>query len=295
LDTAKPADKKRLIIFIIICFVITWSLVSIFPLGGIEYGTGISIILLAGIMFVPTISSILTRLITKEGFVNMYLRPNFKGNIKKYLLVFFGPTLLIILSMALYFLIFPAQFDSSLTTLNYLTSLSGGAGHSAETLMLIIVLQVAIIGPIVNIIPTLGEELGWRGYLLPKLRLFFSDRAALVIAGIIWGIWHAPIIALGHNYGTSYIGYPFLGILMMIVFCASLGIIEGYAAIKLKSAIPAAMIHSAMNAGAGLPLYLTNKSYNPLIGPTVLGIVGMLLLLVVAVYLFIKSSGKKPV
>lgn len=294
MENEKLLSKRRLIVFVTVCFVITWSIVLVMHLSGIAYGTTSSVLVLMGIMFVPALSNILTRLITKEGFKNMYLRPNLKGNVKKYLLLYFAPTLFILISMVPYFLIFPAQFDSSLKTLNYLAQQSKISWLTPETTFLLMALQLAIIAPIVNIIPTLGEELGWRGYLIMKLRALFSDRTALVITGIIWGLWHAPIIALGHNYGTNYSGYPFLGILMMTVFCVSAGIVEGYFSLKLKSCIPAAMIHSAINAGAGLPMLFIKGSYNPLLGPAMVGLIGGLPLMALAVYLYIKSDEKKP-
>ncbi|MDF2514596.1 MAG: putative amino terminal protease family protein, partial [Herbinix sp.] len=256
MEQEKSVVKKRLIIFVALTIAIAWIIFMLIPICGLTYGSGLSVILLAAAMFVPALSSILTRLITKEGFKKMYLRPNFKGNIKHYLLIYFGPTVLFLLSAAFYFLIFPGQFDPDLTVLKELAASTGKPGLSASTLLITQVLQLAIIGPVINIIPTLGEELGWRGYLLPKLRMFFSDRSALVITGAIWGIWHLPVIVMGHNYGTDYPGYPWLGILAMIVFCVMLGTIEGYISIKLESVIPAAMIHSALNAGAGLPLYM---------------------------------------
>ena len=220
----------------------------------------------------------------------MYLRPHFKGHIKQYLLVYFGPTVLILFSGAVYFLIFRNSFDPGLSALTQAASAKGALQFSANELLLISVLQVMIIGPIINVIPTMGEELGWRGYLLPKLRVLFSDRAALVITGAIWGVWHTPVIIMGHNYGTSYAGYPWLGILAMIVFCVSLGVVEGYISIKLDSAIPAAMIHSAGNAGAALPIYLAKGGYDPILGPAVTGFVGGLPLIILAVILLIKAG-----
>ncbi|MDD4775769.1 MAG: CPBP family intramembrane metalloprotease [Syntrophomonas sp.] len=151
-------------------------------------------------------------------------------------------------------------------------------------------MQIIVIGPIINIIPTLGEELGWRAYLLPQLRLLLSDRAALVIAGVIHGLWHTPVILMGHNYGLSYSGYPWLGILAMVVFCVWLGIIEGYMTIKINSVIPAAMIHSTINAGAGLAIIMAKSGYNPLLGPSITGIVGGLPFMVWALILFMKTG-----
>jgi len=278
--------KKQIIIYIVLSFLIAWILFLIIPLKGMVYGEQRSTLLLTGAMFAPAISSILVRLITKEGFKNMLLKPNFKGNIKTYLLIFFGPSLLIIVSAILYFLLFPTHFDTGLTLLQ-------GAEVTPSTILLVSLLQVIIIGPIINIVPTMGEELGWRGYLLPKLRTLFSDRLSIIISGIIWGLWHAPVIIMGHNYGTEYPGYPYVGILVMVVFCVALGIIEGYFTIKLNSVIPAAMVHSAMNAGAALPLIVAKVGINQTIGPTVAGLIGGLPLFLVAITLFLKLDSAK--
>ncbi len=293
MEKEKSVEKKRLIIYVTLTMAITWIIFLMIPICGLTYGRGSSVFILAAAMFVPAFCSILTRLITKEGFKNMYLRPHFRGHMKQYLLLYFGPTALLFLSGAIYFLIFPGQLDTGLTVLKELTASSSMSGISASALLSIQVMQFIILGPVINIIPTLGEELGWRGYLLPKLRCFFSDRTALVVSGAIWGIWHLPVIVMGHNYGTGYAGYPWLGILAMVLFCIIFGTIEGYIAIKLESVIPAAMIHSALNAGAGLPLCLVKGEYNMLLGPAVTGLIGGLPFAVLAVVLFIKAGNTK--
>lgn len=167
----------------------------------------------------------------------MYLRPHFKGHMKDYLLLYFGPTILLLLSGAVYFLVFPGSFDPELNALQLAAASSGTAGLSPDKMLLISLSLVVFLGPIINIVPTMGEELGWRGYLLPKLRMFYSDRVALIVSSVIWGLWHSPVIMMGHNYGTGYPGYPWLGILAMVVFCVWLGVIEGYMSIKLESAV----------------------------------------------------------
>jgi len=291
MEQEKMVVKKRLALFVALTFVITWIIFLLIPLRGLTYGKGVSIVIVMAAMFVPALCSILTRLITKEGFGNMYLQPHFKGHIKYYLLVYFGPAILLFLSAAVYFLILPGSFDPELTVLKEAAGKTGGL--SVYNLLLITILEIIIVGPVINIIPTLGEELGWRGYLLPKLRLLLSDRAALVITGIIHGMWHIPVIVMGHNYGTSYMGYPWLGILTMIVFIVWLGIIEGYISIKLDSVIPAAMIHSAINAGAGLSIILAKGGYNPILGPATTGLIGGLPFIVLAVILLIKAGNKR--
>jgi len=42
---------------------------------------------------------------------------------------------------------------------------------------------------------TFGEEFGWRGYLLPRLAPLGGISAA-IITGVIWGLWHTPVIVL---------------------------------------------------------------------------------------------------
>ena len=290
MEQEKTEVKRRLALFVALTFVISWVIFLLIPLRGLTYGKGVSIVIIMAAMFVPALCSILTRLITKEGFGNMYLLPHFKGHMKHYLLVYFGPSALLFLSAAVYFLLFPGSFDPELTVLKAAAARTGG---DAYNLLLITILEIVIVGPVINIIPTLGEELGWRGYLLPKLRLLLSDRAALVITGIIHGVWHIPVIVMGHNYGTSYIGYPWLGILTMIVFIVWLGIIEGYISIKLDSVIPAAMIHSTVNAGAAFSILLAKGGYNPILGPATTGLIGGLPFIVLAVILLIKAGNKR--
>jgi len=279
---------KRLAWFITLAFLIAWLIFAMIPLQGLTYGTGVTIFIVMAGMFAPALANLLTRLITKQGFGDMLLRPNFKGQVGTYLLVFFGPTVMLLVSAAFYFLVFPGSYDPQFTSLQEAAARTGM--FTARTLLLITLLQIIVIGPIINIIPTLGEELGWRAYLLPQLRLLLSDRAALVIAGVIHGLWHTPVILMGHNYGLSYSGYPWLGILAMVVFCVWLGIIEGYMTIKINSVIPAAMIHSTINAGAGLAIIMAKSGYNPLLGPPITGIVGGLPFMVWALILFMKTG-----
>lgn len=68
-------------------------------------------------------------------------------------------------------------------------------------------LMVATIGVIQNCATTLGEEIGWRGFLVPELAKRFSFTATAVLSGVIWALWHVPIIVFaGYNAGTGWYG-----------------------------------------------------------------------------------------
>ncbi len=93
---------------------------------------------------------------------------------------------------------------------------------------------------------SLGEEWGWRGYLLPRL-MPLGQWPTLLISGAIWGFWHAPLIVLGVNYP----GHPVLGVLLMTINCVIVGTILGWTRLATGSIWPAVLGHAGFNAGVG--------------------------------------------
>ena len=84
----------------------------------------------------------------------------------------------------------------------------------------------------------------------------------MVVMGIVWGLWHAPIIAMGHNYGTEYPGAPWTGILATIWIMFILGTFLGWAALRGGSVWPAVIGHGAFNGIAGIYVFFTQGSPN---------------------------------
>lgn len=273
---------KRTIIFCAITFVLTWLLAALIPIMGFVYGGLESLIIVSLCMFMPALGNILTRLITRQGFHDFKLAPKFKGNGRNYLFAYFSFIVLVYLGVVLYYLIYREQFN--LTA--FIMWNPDSAGHNMQFIQIINLLVSTAISPIINIIPTLGEELGWRGYLLYGLKNSSgSSMKAVLFTGVIWGIWHAPMIAMGHNYGTGYPGYPFIGILMMIVFCVLIGIIEGYITLRTDSVLPAAICHSAINGlGSIGVLFCNTTEYRMLIGPAYCGMIPLIPTILFAFY-----------
>jgi membrane protease YdiL (CAAX protease family) len=140
----------------------------------------------------------------------------------------------------------------------------------------------------VNAIFALGEELGWRGYLLKALRGKKLLPASLII-GCVWGLWHFPLILIGHNYPQ----HPAIGVGMMTVFCILLTPAMIYIVLKSKSVITAAIFHGSLNAIAGISvLYLAGGS-DLINGVTGLAGFATMLLINLAFYAYDKYAAKE--
>ena len=103
-----------------------------------------------------------------------------------------------------------------------------------------------------------------------------------MITGVIWGVWHAPLTALGHNYGMGYPGWPFAGIAAMCVFCVVCGISSRTSPNVTGSCLAAAIGHSTINAMAQAGIIFSLTGGNPFVGPGPFGIVGGCAFIVVA-------------
>jgi membrane protease YdiL (CAAX protease family) len=154
-------------------------------------------------------------------------------------------------------------------------------------------LQALLITPLLNALPTFGEEFGWRGYLQPKL-LPLGNHKAVLLTGVIWGVWHWPIIMMGYNYGTDYFGAPFLGPLAMLWFTLTLSALFGWITIKAGSLWPAVIAHGALNGIASLGLLLVKGNPSTLLGPTPVGFIGGFGFAIVAAIIFILPKALKP-
>ena len=301
-STTKKQDLKRILVYVFItylltygyCFLILYPVINGETLSGVPSLT--AQLLTAAVMFFPSIGVLLTRLFTKEGFRDSWLKPNLRKNVKIYLLAWFGPGILTILGAALYFLIFQGSFDPNF---GYMVSTLEASGVTSDMipiplslLMLIQGVQGLLLAPAMNFITCFGEEWGWRGYLLPKLSKQLPMIPTLLISGVIWGLWHAPLTVIGHNYGLGYPGFPFTGIAMMCLFCTVLGVFFSYVTLKTGSCIPAILGHGAVNGFAAMGMYFTKDGGDPFVGPTPTGIIGLIPFIIVAVIMILRLNKK---
>lgn len=157
-----------------------------------------------------------------------------------------------------------------------LTPLPAVGGLSANAMLIVVVVQGVLLGPILGLVITFGEEYGWRGYLQSELFKLGRMRGVLLL-GVIWGVWHAPIILMGHNYPD----HPYLGVALMALYCVGLGIVLSFAVLKSGSVLLASYLHALNNQVAAVIMMMGFKPFDTAYS-FFIGIYGIAMLAVVA-------------
>ena len=258
-DKIREKEIKPLKIFLLITFLPAWILFSLpvlFQFAGEETASMIGLAGWSLAMWMPGLGAILAA--KSEGRKPISdLRLNRLGDKKIYLWAWLVPILTSAAAGVVAWLLGWGEMDISFRAAK--ESLQGLSETPNMNISLLIGLQIAAsftLAPLINTIFALGEELGWRGYLLPKL-LPLGQVPAMLVSGVIWGIWHAPAILQGHNYPD----HPVLGVGMMIVFTTLLGTFFSWLYLKTRSPWAPALSHGTVNAVTSLPLlFLTGTN-----------------------------------
>jgi uncharacterized protein len=290
--TIKMDIKKynKTTVFLVLTFVISYSVAGIFYFsGGSGAGTVEFTILGAFYMFIPAISVLITEKVIHKNAIKNDLLISFKIN--KWFFVAWLLMPVIAISTIGINLIFPGiSYNPEMTgflnrlqdvmTPEQIEEMQQAIDNLPVNLFWLTLIQGLIAGVTVNALAAFGEELGWRGFLLKgfKEMSFFK---VCIITGFIWGIWHAPLILMGHNYPH----HPQIGVLMMVMFCILLTPFFIYITIKSKSVIAASIMHGTLNATAGLSIIAINGGNDLTAGIT--GIAGFITFFIFLIFLFL--------
>lgn len=267
-------DRKGVFIFLLTTFAITYAIEGALILGGFRvtkvpaaYGQ----LIVAAVMWVPALAALLTiKFFTREGFAILNLRfGSWKPYLTSGLLV---PTCFVFI-YGLTWLLGLGRPDWKLE--QFFATASSAAGSSlppppspALALPVLFVVTV-VVAPFFNGLLGLGEELGWRGYLLPKLMVLGKLKAYLLL-GVVWGLWHLPLILIGFTYPDQ----PFLGTLAFIALTTTFGIYLNELTLHHRSSVLAGWVHGVFNSQKLGVWALVFPSVNALIGGFA-GIVGI--------------------
>ena len=239
-------------------------------------------------MFIPLISGLLVKAIYKEALMEDFLI-SFKIN-KWFFVSWLIMPVIVFCALGISLLLPGVVYNPELTGLferiDTLMSQEQLEVFKSQMSSLpihyfwIVLIQGLIAGATINALAAFGEETGWRGFLLKQFREMHFFKAATII-GAIWGVWHAPLILMGHNYSQ----HPVIGVFMMIAFCILLTPIMQYLTIKSKSVIAAAIAHGTMNAVAGVSIMAVSGGNDLTAGIT--GLAGFIALFIFVAGIFI--------
>ena len=274
-------------LFLIITFSISYSYSVIIWL---VYRNALSqaafVIMAAVYMFVPFISAVIANKIHKEPiFTDM--RISFKINRWFFISWFIFPVIVsatigisILLPGITYNPELTGLFERNTTPPEQIEAFKNQLNSYPVHYFWIVLFQSLIAGATINAIAAFGEETGWRGLLLKGLKHMRFFKSSLII-GSIWGVWHAPLILMGHNYPQ----HPRIGVLMMIVWCILLTPIFQYLSIKSKSVIAAAIAHGTLNAISATAVMATSGGNDLTTG--LMGLPGFITLIIFTAGIFI--------
>ncbi|MBS1672451.1 MAG: CPBP family intramembrane metalloprotease [Actinobacteria bacterium] len=159
----------------------------------------------------------------------------------------------------------------------------------ASVVILAQLVSIPIAAATANALAAFGEELGWRGFLVPALRRW-GTWPALLGSGVIWGLWHAPIILLGYDFTRTDIS----GVLLMVGGCTVWGVLLGWLRLRSASLWPAVFAHGALNASAAMYLWFFAAGSTPdpaLVSP--LGVSGWIVGAVVVIVLLVTGQFRR--
>jgi len=266
-NTYRPAT-----VFVVLAFALSWVLAgTYFALGG-EWNTTPAVAIAVVYMFMPALSAVVVQRFMKHEPVLRTLGVTFRLNRWIFVAWLIWPVLAVC-AMGVALLLPGVSFTPGMEGMidRAGTMMSPDQlkdlGAQSDPLPLhpfwIALIASLVGGATVNALAGFGEELGWRGFLLRELAHLGFWRSSLII-GVVWGLWHAPLILAGHNYPE----HPFAGVFMMVLLTVLLSAPFAFARLKSRSVFGAAIAHGTFNGAGGLAVMLLAGGNDLLVGVT---------------------------
>lgn len=241
---------RPIAVFLLIAFAFTWATFGIIhQMGGLGAGPAIAPLLMVA-MLGPAVAAIICTFLfdTERRIFALGLAvPRWKRLAAWIPFAILTPIVLSALAIILSLLLTGTAPADPVVKLEQMVTAQGvELPMPAETLLLIQFAALPV-GILFNaIFLTFSEELGWRGWLQPRLAHLGFWRLCLLI-GTVWGIWHAPIILMGYNFP----GLGWAGVLAMTAFCVLLTPYHALLRERGAGTWGPGMFHGTINAVAG--------------------------------------------
>ncbi|MEZ4710125.1 MAG: CPBP family intramembrane glutamic endopeptidase [Caldilineaceae bacterium] len=217
LDSVQQA-RRGLVIYFAILILATAILETMIIRSG---AMGLLVLLL---MFMPTLASVIARLSLREGFGDVSFRVGGRRGVQGMLLGLLQPLLVGLIAYGIAWSVGLAEFAPPAFGLLFLAELS--------------------VQFVVQTIGGLGEEIGWRGYMLTRL-IDAGVPYPVLVSGLIWGAWHLPLLFSGLYFAGPNV---YLSALLFMVAVTVLAWFYAQLRLVTGSIWPTVILHGAGNA-----------------------------------------------
>lgn len=194
------------------------------------------------LMWCPAVASFVTTIVTKRSWREYGWKP---GPVTYLAKGYYFPLLYAIPAYGIVWLTHLGGFPDA-AALGMVRKFLHAPGMGEATTILVYFALVGIVLVPLSLISATGEEIGWRGFLVPELTKWVGFRKAAIISGIIWTIWHVPLIIAGpYSDADTPRGYQVLCFALMVM---SIAVAFAWVRMKSGSFWPAAIFHASHNA-----------------------------------------------
>jgi len=248
---ADARSKLAIFVFIVLAFVWAWGMG--FAATQVKaYSPGLNVALMVVAGFGPSLAGIaVVAFFSSPAGLRDWARRclNWRVGWRWFVLAFLAPPAVMVCALAIH-------------------AVLGGA-FPASIAPEQIPLAIANFGFVLLIGGPLGEEFGWRGYLMSALTAKLNWRAASLVIGVVWGVWHLPLFYIADT-AQSQMAIP---IFMLNILAGS--VLFGWLFERTQgSVLPALVLHTSLNAWAGIlvivPTAATGRPYALVTGLLVL-------------------------
>ncbi|MDQ2050286.1 CPBP family intramembrane glutamic endopeptidase [Natronolimnohabitans sp. A-GB9] len=265
-------NRRSLVVFLGSLLVLSGGVVAV------SWLTGVGMLVLAPLyMFTPMLAGIVTCIVASPSFERAGLRVGW-NRLSWLGIAAIVPIALILLGTALSVALPGVEFVPDANPLTGegtdFAQVEEGepAGPSLPDWplnLLVAIVAALVLGVTLNAVFAFGEEFGWRGVFLTILTPLGFWGASAVI-GLVWGLWHAPVILEGYNYPN----YPVVGVGVMTVACLAMAPVYTYVTVAARSVLAPSILHGTFNAFAATMIVFAQGGSELVVNPV--GAMGIL-------------------
>jgi membrane protease YdiL (CAAX protease family) len=233
IEQVASSGNKRVVVFLLITVGLSVPFWVFLSQTETLYSAGMLLIL--GVMWAPGLAGLVTQFVFRRSLRGLGWG---WGLWRYHAVAYFVPLLACLVVYGITWLSGLGRFSAGEIE-------SGMAGQlGIELPFIVTLLLLSTVGVVLNFIGALGEEIGWRGFLVPELARRWGFTRVALTSGVVWAVYHYPLIFTGVYRGDNPIWYSVVCFTIMIV---SMSFAFAWLRLRSGSLWTAVVLHAAHN------------------------------------------------